>query len=81
MTDKNIESAVESRVTDSLFRRYTSRAFLVWAVATYLIFEGKIDSSDWTILACVFIFMNFVNKCVDSTKVDSLAKLIEAVKP
>lgn len=92
------EQVVNERLTDSIFRRYTSRLFLVWLVCLALhcigfliivfvsvdrveaIIPYLITGEHMIYLSIVFVAFNFIQKAVDSSKLDALAKIIEAAR-
>tara|TARA_R110000744_G_scaffold148412_1_gene261473 strand:+ start:9 stop:191 length:183 start_codon:yes stop_codon:yes gene_type:complete len=40
---------------DNILKRYISRKLMVFAVASFALFSGTLTSSDWVIIAAVYI--------------------------
>jgi len=76
-----MEKVIEERLSDKFFKRYTSRAFFIVVVATAMCLLDKIEGEHWCYIAITFIAMNFIQKAVDSSKIDGLAKVLEVIKP
>lgn len=86
-----MEKTVEKKINESWLRRFNSRLFMVWALcfAThhYQMAAYEADKLKFAVtgelvayLTMAFICFNFILKCVDSAKVESLAKVIEALR-
>ena len=86
-----MEKAVQQKINENWLRRFNSRLFIVWGLCfathhwqlRYLTadkLEHAITGEHIAYLTMAFIVFNFVLKCVDSSKIEGLAKIIEALR-
>jgi hypothetical protein len=86
-----MEKTIEKKINENWLRRFNSRLFVVWCLCfaahhaqIWFLPENKLQYSIngelVAYLTLAFIVFNFVLKCVDSAKIEGLAKVIEALK-
>lgn len=50
---------------DRYFSKWISRKLLVFAIASFAMFSGKVSSSDWVIISTAYISLEGVTSIVD----------------